>query len=93
MLAAGLFVLLALSGVLATRNVDAGEPTAVMRIDPATQNVLAGVNVFIEIRVEDVTGLGAYEFELHYDPLVLTFVSVANGPFLGRLCSLRSTPT
>ena len=92
-LAIGSFAILLLSGVLATTNAGAGAPvtTAVVRIEPATQNVLAGNSVIIEIRVDDLTfipveaqpGLGAYEFELHFDPLVLTFVSFTNGPFLG----------
>lgn len=37
----------------------------------------------MEIRVSSVTDLGAYSFEFTYDPAVVTFVSVANGSFLG----------
>ncbi len=37
----------------------------------------------MDLKVSSVTDLGAYSFELTYDPAVVTFVSVTNGSFLG----------
>ena len=54
-------------------------PTTLMRVSPASQTVAAGSNVVVDIFVDNVAGLGAYEFELAYEPTVLSFVSVANG--------------
>lgn len=42
----------------------------------------------VDVVVEDVTNLGAFEFELAFDPAVLSFADVTEGPFLsssGRL--------
>lgn len=55
----------------------------VVRIDPASQTTLAGSVVTVAVAVDTVTNLGAYEFKLAFDPAVLSFVSVSNGPFLG----------
>ncbi len=44
---------------------------------------LDGGDFDVEIRVEDIENLGAYEWELTYDPAVLELVEVVNGSFLG----------
>ena len=56
---------------------------AVVRIDPATQSVNVGDPVVVDLQLEAVSGLGAYEFELPFDLDLLSFVSVENGPFTG----------
>jgi hypothetical protein len=56
-------------------------PTSV-RIDPASQSVDAGSVVNVNVVVDAVTNLGGYEFTLAFNPEVLEFVSVSNGPFL-----------
>ena len=58
-------------------------PTTVTRISPATQSVTAGSEVVVDIMVDDVTSLAAYEFELSFHANVLSFTSVTKGPFLG----------
>ena len=57
------------------------EPQAKVAVNPPAQTVSAGGS--IDIRVSSVTDLGAYGFELTYDPAVVAFVSVTNGSFLG----------
>ena len=57
--------------------------STLMRVDPTSQSVSAGTNVVIDVYVDDVTSLGAYEFEITYSPSVLSFISVANGIYLG----------
>jgi hypothetical protein len=52
-------------------------------IDAATQTVAPGASPAIDVRINDVTGLGSYEWQIAYDPAVLNFVSVVNGSFLG----------
>ena len=65
---------------------DEGGPAggAVVRV-PVAQTVAVGSDVVVDVSVENVTspdGLGAYEFAIVYDPSVLTFEDVADGPFL-----------
>jgi len=52
-------------------------------IDPPAQAVAPGASPVIDIRIDNVTGLGSYEWQITYDPAVLNFVSVVDGPFLG----------
>lgn len=52
-------------------------------IDPATQAVEVGASPTIDVRIDDVTDLGSYEWQITYDPAVLDFVDVVDGPFLG----------
>ena len=55
----------------------------VVCIRPAGQVVPRGSNASVDVIVENVSNLGAYQFELEFDPVILTYVSAANGPFLG----------
>ena len=55
----------------------------VVRVDPSTQAVAGGSQFSVRVMVDEVSNLGAYEFTLEFDPNVVTYVSVANGPFLG----------
>ena len=81
--------LLIATGFLAPSTAEAQQPTptptpaTVVRVDPPAQNVSAGTNVVVDIRVDNVTSLAAYEFEIQYTPSILTFASVTNSSFLG----------
>ncbi|MCH8948972.1 MAG: hypothetical protein IIB87_01180, partial [Chloroflexi bacterium] len=83
------FILLLGMATLAPSTAGAQEPTptpipsTVVRVDPPTQNVTAGTDVVIDIVVDYATNLAAYEFEIQYNPSILTFVSVTNSSFLG----------
>jgi hypothetical protein len=58
--------------------------SAVMRLDPASKTVDVGSGDFtVDVVVDGVTNLGAYEFHVSFDPNVIRFVGVENGPFLG----------
>jgi hypothetical protein len=52
-------------------------------IDPATQTVAPAETPAIDVRIDNVTDLGSYEWQILYDPAVLNFVGVADAPFLG----------
>lgn len=57
---------------------------SVERIVPAFQTVSTAQTLFpVDVTVEDVTGLGAYEVLITYDSADVTFLSATNGPFLG----------
>jgi hypothetical protein len=60
-------------------------PSALVRIEPGAKTAPLGpeheVNVVVDGVVEP-DGLGGYEFELEWDPAILTFSSFTNGPFL-----------
>jgi hypothetical protein len=62
----------------------AGAQTAVMKVVPASRTVDVGDGKFtVEMMVEDVSNLAAFEFTLTFDPSVLRLVKVDSGPFLG----------
>ena len=78
---AGFFVLAA--GVFFFRQ-SAYAESPVMRVDPAGQSVDVGGGKFtVNIALDNVTNLGAYEFELRFDPAVIRFVGVEDADFLG----------
>jgi hypothetical protein len=52
-------------------------------VDPSLQTVPVGTGFKVDIRIENVTNLGSYEWLLTFDPAVVDFVSMFNGPFLG----------
>jgi hypothetical protein len=57
--------------------------SVVMRLDPPSQTVDVSSGQFtVDVIIDGVTNLGAYEFELKFDPDVVRFVGVENGPFL-----------
>jgi hypothetical protein len=58
-------------------------PSTTVRISPVTSNVTAGTDIVVEVRADNVTDLGAYEFELDFFDSTLDLVSVTNGSFLG----------
>jgi hypothetical protein len=57
--------------------------TAIVKIDPASQTVDPGGTLSVMVRIENVVNLGAFQFELTYDPAYVAATSVALGPFLG----------
>ena len=67
----------------------AQEPTpsptlaTLMRVSPTSQTLPSGTEVVVDIYGDNIVSLAAYEFELAFEPGVLGFISVTNGPFLG----------
>ncbi|MGA2285071.1 MAG: cohesin domain-containing protein [Dehalococcoidia bacterium] len=55
---------------------------AAVTIDPAGQNVAPGSTFSVDVRVSDVSNLGAFQFDVVFDPAVLQVQSVTEGPFL-----------
>ena len=53
-----------------------------LSIDPASQTVSTATSFAVGVRVDNVTNLGSFEFTLQFDPNLLTFVGVAEVPFL-----------
>ncbi len=58
-------------------------PSTIVRVSPNTQGVSAGSDVVIDIAIDAVADMGAFEFTLDYDPALLSFISAVNGPFIG----------
>jgi len=55
-----------------------------LRVEPPDQEVCLTSGPFhVDVVVEGVTHLGAFEFDLVYDPAIVAATSVALGPFLG----------
>jgi hypothetical protein len=58
-------------------------PNTLMRIEPPSQTVPAGTDVVVDVRVDDVANMAAYEFQIDYFGSTLGFVSATNSSFLG----------
>ncbi len=54
-----------------------------IRIVPAIQEVASGDTFVINVTIEGATNLGAFQFDLLYDPIIVTVADVALGPFTG----------
>ncbi len=63
--------------------IPASAQEAVVRIDPVSQEVTTGSQFIVRVMVDDVSDLGSYEFTLQFDPDVVSYLDVADGPFLG----------
>jgi len=60
-----------------------GETVATVYIDPPVITGLdVGVNFTIDIKVANISKLAGWEIQLFYSPLVLSAISVSEGPFL-----------
>jgi len=57
--------------------------TTAVVIDPASQEVLVGQQFTVDVMVQNISNLGAYEFTLRFNPNIISYVSVSNGWFLG----------
>jgi len=58
-------------------------PGPTVRVDPASVNVEPGQPFTVHVMVEGAMDLGAFQFDMAYDPAVVTVTGVALGPFLG----------
>jgi len=57
---------------------------ATVHVEPPSTEVAADSQPFTaSVVVEGVTNLGAFQFDLTYDPAIIRFVEVQEGPFLG----------
>jgi hypothetical protein len=64
--------------------VDVAPEVVDLRVEPPNQTVSStGGTFFVDIVAEDVIHLGAFQFDLVYDPAILQFDSANLGPFLG----------
>lgn len=50
---------------------------------PATQNVNVGAQASLAINVTSVSNLYGFQFNIRYDPSILSFVSLTEGTFIG----------
>jgi len=57
---------------------------AVLSIDPTSQTTSTGTTVTVDVDIANVTDLYAYQFDLTFDPSVLSAVSSSEGPFLAN---------
>ena len=73
LLAGAVMVLLSL---YPSQSLQAQQPDIIVRISPATQTVAAGSDAVVDVTVEGVSNLAAYEFHLTFDPNILSFASV-----------------
>ena len=81
-MASGVLLLIA-AGAWSVRGT-AQADTAVMKVAPASQTVDVSDGEFtVDIVVENVDNLAAFEFTLTFDPSILGLVGVEKGPFLG----------
>ncbi|MFQ5593962.1 MAG: cohesin domain-containing protein [Anaerolineae bacterium] len=58
-------------------------PEPAVRIEPASIQVDAGSSVQIVIEIHDVVNLGAFQFDLTYDPAIVEVESISLGDFPG----------
>jgi hypothetical protein len=58
-------------------------PSLTVRIDPAAVNVAPGHAFTVNVMVDGAVDLGAFQFDMIYDPTVVTVNAVELGPFLG----------
>ncbi len=70
--------------VLASMRLPRQSPGLTLRLDPALQDVEPGHTFTVNVVVDGAVNLGAFQFDMVYDPTVVTVVNVELGPFLGR---------
>ena len=79
----GVGLLIAAAGIWSAANT-AQAQTPAIKIVPASQTVdISGGKFSVDIVVEDVSNLGAFEFKLKINPAIIRLVGVEEGPFLG----------
>jgi hypothetical protein len=80
------FIALTIVGVM-TINYSAASSEATVYVDPASISdpaMVPDTQFTVDIVVENVENLWAYQFWLSFNPKVIQGVSVENGPFLGK---------
>ena len=60
----------------------AASAAPVLSISPATKTVDVGQTFSLDVSISDVTDLYAYQFDIQFDPLRLSAISVQEGAFL-----------
>ena len=60
---------------------------AVVKVDPATQTVIAGESFSVNVRVEGVTSMGAGDADLNFDPGAMQVTEIVEGDFLNSVGS------
>lgn len=75
----------------------AAPPATKVSVEPSSLgNVDAGTVMTVDITIDNGVGISGWEFKLDWDPLVLTAVTVTQGPFLSdvgpTLFSFRLSP-
>ncbi len=77
-------LLLVLAAILAGFSSAAAQaPDTAMRVEPATIQIRPGESVEVTIQIADVENLGAFQFDLTYDPTVVEIDNVTLGDFPG----------
>jgi len=54
-----------------------------VKIDPPVKDANANSTFTVDVAIEDVTDLGAFQFDLTYDSTCITAIDATMGPFLG----------
>jgi len=75
--------LAAAMAIVLTGSTGAAQETTVRLETPAEEAQLEGPPFSVNVVVDDVVNLGAFQLELAFDSSILGFVEVAEGPFLG----------
>jgi len=86
-----LLILFLALGSLANHTPAFAQAGTVVRIDPATLTLQAGGTAEAFVRVDNVTGLTAFEIHLAFNPAVVEVVSLSNGGFLVADFSVQNT--
>lgn len=60
---------------------EAESPDPIVRLAPASVQVNAGETVQITVEIEDIANLGAFQFDLTYDPTIVAVESITLGDF------------
>ncbi len=70
-------------------------PSPALRVEPPEQEVTSTGGTFqVEVTVENVVHLGAFQFDLVYDPTIIEFVDAELGSFLGSTgCTVMDAET
>ena len=63
-------------------NVASASPTTTVYIDPPSVTVTVCRNFTVDVKVRDVTDLYAWQFNMTFNPNLLTCLNVTEGPFL-----------
>ena len=62
----------------------AAQAQTVLSVDPGSQTVTAGTDFTVDVNIANVSGLYGYQFDLSFNPSVLSAVSSSEGSFLTK---------